>query len=155
MYRASETAPVSPASVHTVVEMLRVAKLTRQYMQLAVWEAGLHAGQDELLDVLADTPLSFSAVADQVGIRSATLSKMIDRMVEKGLVERVKSLDDRRKMDVVLTPEGAEVQRLVRAIWERTEREVFGELSSSEIQQTLESLTTLHSQLKVRLRRLR
>lgn len=139
-----------------VESLQRVARLTRQYVQFAVSEAGLHVGQDEFIDVLSiDTSHTVAIVARQLGVRPSTLVKMTDRLVSKGLIKRLKVSSDRRKTAIILTPEGAEVQRLVRDIWSRVERELFGELPASEIHTIRENLTMLDKRIKKRLHRLR
>jgi MarR family transcriptional regulator for hemolysin len=50
--------------------------------------------------------LSQRALARQVGIEGPTLSHHLDRLVAEGLVERVRSREDRRVWSAVLTPAG-------------------------------------------------
>jgi DNA-binding MarR family transcriptional regulator len=44
-------------------------------------------------------------VADFLGVTNAAASRAIDRLVQRGLVDRTISTDDRRAVDLALTPE--------------------------------------------------
>lgn len=139
-----------------VEELLHVAKLTRAYVDIALRVADLHPGQDELIYVLTTKPImSVSEIADLLHIRSSTVSKTTDRLVAKGLVERVPFESDHRKIALVLTPAGVETQLLVREIWRGVEENLFGELSVSEIDEISGGLELLDSRLREHLIRFR
>jgi DNA-binding MarR family transcriptional regulator len=61
----------------------------------------------------ADDPLSVSELADRLAVASALMSRMIRKLEEDGLVERVRSTDDRRVTRVRATPAGVEVLRTI------------------------------------------
>lgn len=69
---------------------------------------GLTAPQLSILVLLADRgALSVGEIADNVHLSQATVSGIIDRLAEKGLVSRQRGNDDRRKVRVQLTAEGS------------------------------------------------
>ena len=139
-----------------VEELLHVAKLTRAYVDIALRVADLHPGQDELICVLTTKPImTVSEIADLLHIRSSTVSKTTDRLVEKGLVERVPFESDHRKIALVLTPAGVETQSLVREIWRGVEENLFGELSAKGTNEISEGLELLESRLREHLTRFR
>lgn len=49
-------------------------------------------------------PLSMGALADQLGITAPSASAMVDRLVEKGILIREHSSEDRRKVEVRISP---------------------------------------------------
>jgi DNA-binding MarR family transcriptional regulator len=135
---------------------MRIAKITRIHFNDTVREAGAQAGQDELFTVLsADTPTNVSEAAKRLRVRSATVSRMLDRLSKRGLVKRIVIAGDRRRIGVVLTPEGSEVQRRVHDVWCRMEKDLLGDLSDTEAEDITEGLTLLDAHLKKRLSRLR
>src|SRR3954471_3280660 len=72
------------------------------------------------------------AVAELVGLTRSAVSKLIDRLLEKGLVVRRESRSDRRYQEIGLTPAAIRlVPRLSDAADENDEA-VFGVLSPSE-----------------------
>ena len=60
------------------------------------------------LDWLVDGPKSAGQVSEATGLSSAATTTLIDRLEQKGFVQRVRDPGDRRRVLVELSPEGAE-----------------------------------------------
>jgi DNA-binding MarR family transcriptional regulator len=56
---------------------------------------------------------SLSALADHIGLTLPSMSKLVDGLVERGLMQREDHAEDRRRICLKLTPQG--VQRLEQA----------------------------------------
>ncbi|MCB8838675.1 MarR family winged helix-turn-helix transcriptional regulator [Aurantimonas sp. VKM B-3413] len=139
-----------------VPSLLSIAKSTRAFLTLLLAEVGLHPGQDQLLDRLdARNPINVSTLADALAVRPSTVSKMLDRLIEKGLVQRTASNSDARRTMVQLTAVGEQAQAQVRAIWRRLEVDLTNSLSSDEVEILDRSLVRAGDLLTQRLRRLR
>ncbi|MCC4298463.1 MarR family winged helix-turn-helix transcriptional regulator [Aurantimonas coralicida] len=155
MDQASETTPAD-TGYQTVAELLSVAKLTRAHVDIALRVADLRPGQDEVICALRiDAAMTNSEVADRLHIRSSTVSKMTDKLVTKGLVERTPLESDHRKIALALTPAGAETQALVREIWNGVEENLFGDLSASDTEEIREGLKLLDRLLRERVAQFR
>ena len=63
----------------------------------------------------AQPGLSLRELADAEGISAPSLSGHVDRLETAGLLRRVRSEDDRRRVGLELTPDGRAVLRRVRA----------------------------------------
>ena len=61
-------------------------------------------------------PQSVSALAADLGTAPSSLTRMCDRLVRKGLVERSHSPGDRRQVLISVAPAGAEVVNAVTAV---------------------------------------
>jgi DNA-binding MarR family transcriptional regulator len=92
--------------------LLRLAReLRRETEQL-----GITARQATLLWLVKRSPgLSLAELAAEEGISPSALSGHVDRLERAGLIERVRSTDDRRRVGLRLTDEGARLLRRVRA----------------------------------------
>lgn len=155
MDQASETT-VANTGYQTVARLLRVAKLTRAYIDIALRVADLRNGQDELICALkTDTAMTNAEVARRLNIQSATVSKTIDKLVAKALVDRVPHASDQRKIALALTTAGAEKQEIVREIWCGVEENLFGDLSASETDEIRTGLQLLDDRLKERVAQFR
>lgn len=75
---------------------------------------------------------SQSAVARWRGVAAATMSRTVDALVEKGLLERRRSADDRRRATLHLTAAG---ERFVAEVHTQTERALAHELVGSTDEQ--------------------
>jgi DNA-binding MarR family transcriptional regulator len=100
--------------------------------------------QLHVLGVLHEVaPVTVSRLASKLGISPPSASAMIDRLVDAGLVDRVRSEEDRRIVSVWLTPRGEEA--LATAIGGRRgwlER-VLGRLEPAELADTMRVLRRL------------
>jgi DNA-binding MarR family transcriptional regulator len=92
--------------------LLRLARdLRRETEQL-----GVTARQATLLWLVKRSPgLSLAELAAEEGISPPALSGHVDRLERAGLLERVRSSGDRRRVGLRLTEEGERLMRSVRA----------------------------------------
>lgn len=111
-------------------------------------DCGLTAGQPKVLDYLGLHNGSVQkAIAAGCQIEPATLTGILNRMEEKGLIYRQMENGDRRSLHVYLTEEGKEKQKLVREILESLTREILSEISPEEQQVLLECLVKICSKM--------
>lgn len=61
-----------------------------------------------VLAALSSGPRRMSDLAESAGTSQASLTGIVDRLVERGLVDRRRSLEDRRVVEVAMTDEGRE-----------------------------------------------
>ncbi len=102
---------IEPMSVlGRVVRLARV--LEREYKKFFA-EHGLEQWEFDVLTTLRRSgepyELMASALLKATMVTSGAITNRIDRMESKGLVERVRALDDRRSVLIRLTPHGREV----------------------------------------------
>ena len=111
-------------------------------------DCGLTAGQPKVLDYLGLHNGSVQkAIAAGCQIEPATLTGILNRMEEKGLIYRQMENGDRRSLHVYLTEEGKEKQKLVRETLEGLTREILSEISPEEKQVLLECLVKICSKM--------
>lgn len=78
---------------------------------------GITGGQATLLWQISEHPgIGLRALAELEGIRTPTVSGLVDRLERAGLLRRVRSQVDRRRVGLTITPAG---RRLVAAVRER------------------------------------
>lgn len=150
------TDQTAAADARLVPTLLSISKSTRAFLALLLSEIDLHPGQDQLLHRLEHgETVSVSMLADQLSVRPSTVSKMLDRLIEKELVVRAANNRDARRTMVALTPRGEEVKDKVRTIWSRLEHELTSALQPSDVERLLAALEQVDDLLTVKLRRLR
>jgi len=122
-------------------------ELVRAYQAFAVVDAAgyrdtdLTVAQADVLFTLGNTDgLTFKQIGEQTLITKGTLTGVIDRMEEKGLIRRIVMPEDRRCTRVVLTAKGnklfqKEFPRQVAFIKQR-----FDQMDKASQKQALESL---------------
>jgi len=101
----------------TLADGLRpvVLRLSRELRQ-ETESLGVTSRQVTLLWLIRRNPgLSLRELAAEERISAPALSGHVDRLERAGLLERVRSTDDRRRVGLALTPEGARLLKRVRA----------------------------------------
>ena len=104
-------------SVETVAAELRpvLLRLARE-LRKETEQLGITARQATLLWLVKRSPgLSLAELAAEEGISAPALSGHVDRLERAGLIERLRSTDDRRRVGLRLTVDGARLLRRVRA----------------------------------------
>ena len=92
--------------------LLRLARELRKETE----QLGVTARQATLLWLVKRSPgLSLAELAAEEGISPPALSGYVDRLERAGLLERVRSTKDRRRVGLRLTVEGTKLMRRIRA----------------------------------------
>ena len=104
-------------SAHEIAEELRPSLLRLARKLRGETEAlGVTSHQVTLLWLVRTRPgLSLRELAAEEGISAPSLSGHVDRLEAAGLLRRVRSTDDRRRVGLELTPEGQALLKRVRA----------------------------------------
>ena len=118
-----------------------VSAIMRKASDRALTPMGLSAAQTPVLVSLreAGRPMMITEIARCLYLETPSVTSMVDRLSERGLVERMKDPKDRRKALVALTRKG---KRLVESILgpdRYLQEEMFGALDSAE-RETLRTL---------------
>ncbi len=79
-----------------------------------------------------DDTTSPSHVAELTGLTRGAVSKLISRLLEKGLVTRKESADDRRYQDIELTAKGTALVPKLASLADKNDEEFFSSLTKSE-----------------------
>ncbi len=94
-----------------------------------------------------DDKASPSTVADLTGLTRGAVSKLIDRLLKKGLVTRAEASEDRRFQDIMLTSKANKLVPRLAKVADENDESFFSVLSKSErrsLMTTLVKLTEIH-----------
>ena len=92
--------------------LLRLSRELRKETE----QLGITARQATLLWLVRRSPgLSLAELAAEEGISSPAMCGHVDRLERAGLIERTRSSEDRRKVGLRLTEDGARLLRRIRA----------------------------------------
>jgi MarR family transcriptional regulator, lower aerobic nicotinate degradation pathway regulator len=122
------------ASANFLLKRLGFAAKDRSFR--AYESAGLHPYHHAILAVL-DEGMSETqgAIADALGYDRGQLVGLLDELEERGLVERSRDPNDRRRHIVRMTPEGKQALDRLRALAAQLEDEFLAPLDDSEREQ--------------------
>lgn len=101
----------------------------RQYPQVL----GLSLSDGRCLAAVgAFEPISVNQLAQLANLNKAQASRAAQYLVDQGLLARRESQDDKRSVELRLTPRGRTLWRKAMALIERRNQEIFGSLSAGE-----------------------
>jgi DNA-binding MarR family transcriptional regulator len=110
---AALAASLPDDAVDIVNGLRRIVRAIESYSQEVHKEFGLTGPQLWALKTLKrQGPLATSDLAGALAVQPSTLSLLIDRLEERGLVRRHRPRQDRRFVEIALTPKGAALAAL-------------------------------------------
>lgn len=93
----------------SLIALRRILRATENYAKDLAGAARLTPSQLRVLQIVAGKPDASAtpkALAVQMGLSQATITTLVDKLVHRGLVVRVRSEVDRRQTNVVLSDAG-------------------------------------------------
>jgi len=103
-----------------------------------------HSTYQALRNLDPGESLKISDFAHKSGLSVSRCSRVIDQMVEKGLIEYKRDENDRRKVEISLTVSGCDVKKAMQAITKKMYKKVKDELTESELTQIINSFDKLN-----------
>ncbi|GBF05448.1 MarR family transcriptional regulator [Deinococcus aerius] len=128
--------PEERAALDAYIKLWRAAHAVEVAANRHLADHGLTVSQFGVIEALYHLgPLSQRQLADKILRSSGNLTMVIDNLERDGLVRRERNPQDRRVMNVFLTPEGEALVTRVLPDHVRGIRDVFGGLTPQELGQ--------------------
>jgi DNA-binding MarR family transcriptional regulator len=86
---------------------------------------------------------SLGGVAEHLGLTPPSACKLIDGLVGRGMATRRESEDDRRRLTLEITPEGARAVAVARAETQKNLSRILGALDDEELQCVTRAMSAL------------
>jgi MarR family 2-MHQ and catechol resistance regulon transcriptional repressor len=120
--------------VHCWLVLVKAFQAASKYLYAGLAETGIDDTDFRILEALLNKgPLPVNMLGPKVFLTPGSISTAVDRLVERGLVNRIESPEDRRIRVVSLTPKG---KRLIAPIFHQHAaeiRKVFADASPKEL----------------------
>jgi MarR family transcriptional regulator, transcriptional regulator for hemolysin len=92
-------------------------------------------------------PMTQAALAEMMEVETATIARLTDRLEAAGLIERKAEAHDRRVKLVTMTDKAAALMDEMGVIGQKLRDDMLVDLSPSELEGLIASLTTIKSRL--------
>jgi MarR family 2-MHQ and catechol resistance regulon transcriptional repressor len=126
--------------VHCWLVLVKAFQAASKYLYAGLAETGIDDTDFRILEALLNKgPLPVNTIGPKVFLTPGSISTAVDRLVERGLVIRVESPEDRRVRIVSLTPKGKELIAPIFRKHAAEIRKVFADANTKELQ-VLESV---------------
>lgn len=134
---------------YVMYNLVRTSTVYNDEMAAALKSYGLTTMEWRILMLLNDrSPSSVGDLARRSVTKMPTLTRMLTRMEEDGLIKRTALADDRRFVDVTMTPKAVKVLRRVQEIGQRVFERAFEGVSAVEIAMITDILKRVRSNLQ-------
>ena len=120
--------------VHCWLILVKAFQTAKKYLYAGLQETGIDDTDFRILEALLNKgPLPVNTIGPKVYLTPGSISVAVDRLLDRGLVSRVESPEDRRVRIVSLTAKGRAL--IAPIFWKHaTEiRRVFADASSKEL----------------------
>jgi MarR family transcriptional regulator, organic hydroperoxide resistance regulator len=116
----------------------------RRHVRDEKTNAQLSSHQASVLDHLDDVEgTSLLALARHMGVTASTMSLMVDRLERGGYVRRERSPQDKRRVDLRLTPAGTGIKKQQKVLEPELIAAMLGRLDAVKRRQALQGLELL------------
>lgn len=137
---ATEQAAMQTCFGHYIVEdsvgylLARARTRLAKSLDLALGEFGITNAQGGTLLMLMTGKYSTAAeLARELYIDAAAMTRMVDRLEKRGLIQRERTRDDRRIVRLVLTDSGRELGQQLPPVYAGVVKRSFARFSSNEL----------------------
>ena len=137
--------------VHCWLVWMKAFQAAAKYLYAGLQETGLDDTDFRILEALLNKgPLPVNTIGPKVNLTPGSISVAVERLLDRGLVSRVESHEDRRVRVVSLTPKGKELIAPVFRKHAVEIRKMFADASPKEVR----SLETILKKIGKRAERL-
>ena len=139
---------IDPQMINSVAQnMFHALPLLRKrllHMDVVQAEHGIPLSHVQVLYMLNDgKSMSVSDISHKLGIAKPNITPLVDRLLERGLVQRQRDANDRRVVNVVITEDGVNTLSAIQDTIASQVRMQAEHLSSAEFKELAESLASI------------
>jgi len=116
--------------------------------RVTIQQLGVTASQGYILLALPEMDsISMNDLSIKMRLANSTMTRMVDQLVRKGMVNRATDNQDRRIVLIHLTEQGQEVRTRLKNALQDFFSQVLGDLSTDQRNELLHSLETLNQSI--------
>src|SRR5438874_13391495 len=117
--------------VHCWLVWMKAFQAAAKYLYAGLEETGIDDTDFRILEALLNKgPLPVNTIGPKVYLTAGSISVAIDRLLDRGLVSRVESREDRRVRIVSLTPKGKD---LIASVFRKHAAEIRKEIGRAHV----------------------
>lgn len=133
-----------------VVESMRLGQFMSDEISCALHPYGLSIQQFNVLRILRGCkhkPASLQYITSRMIHKTSNTTRIVDRLLEKKLVERKPCAENRRMVEINITKGGLKVLTTIDPVIDKKESEVASRLSEKELKTLLDNYKKLFVKL--------
>ena len=143
-----QTRPFPWVGTEAMLGVLRTAAIVTHAIERALKPFGLTFTQANVLRILrgaGKAGICGREVGERLVAQVPDVSRLLDRMVEQGLIERARDENDRRHVTARITTKGLKLLDEIDPVLDAVAKERFGSLGRDELTELVASLDTVRA----------
>ena len=132
-----------PIETRTIIHLSLVSNKVSEMMTCSLKPFGVSIQQFNVLRILrgqGDKPANLSTINDRMVTKMSNTTRLVDKLLSKGYVERQICPENRRKVEIKITKEGLKVLNDIDGIKVETEKKILSSFSPDELKKLNELL---------------
>ncbi|SDL03274.1 DNA-binding transcriptional regulator, MarR family [Salinimicrobium catena] len=129
-----------------VIEMILSGTWVQDHLSEALKPYKLSIAQFNVLRILRGQkgkPASLACVNDKMIHKMSNTTRLVDKLLKKGLVDRIICPNNRRMIELTITSEGLELLKELDVVIDKTEEQLMSNLTPNEVNALVELLQKL------------
>ncbi len=130
-------------SKKVVITLIKINSEINNQMMLELKPFGISIQQFNVLRILRGqkgVAANLSTVQERMVNKMSNTTRLVDKLIEKSLVERIICKENRRKIELFITEEGLSFLNQIDPVIDRVEEEMVGHLKNTDKEQLVSIL---------------
>jgi DNA-binding MarR family transcriptional regulator len=147
-----QTRPFKSRRQEALVTLARTQDDVSRYLGSLIGPAGITLQQYNVLRILRGAggdPLPTLEIGERMLARTPGITRLLDRLEERALVERKRCSEDRRRVLCTITKAGLELLASLDDVVDQADRRVMGHLTETELATLIDALDRIRVAVKV------
>ena len=127
-----------PLRSRTLIHLMLIHKKVTENISHAFKPFGISAQQFNVLRILRGQqgkPANLSTLNERMVSKMSNTTRLVDKLIKKGYVDRIVCMSNRRKVEITITKEGLKVLSEMDIVLEVAENEILANFSDLELEQ--------------------
>lgn len=125
-----------PVKARTMIHFALVANKVREQFSIALKPYDVSEQQFNVLRILRGQkgkPANLSTINERMVTKMSNTTRLVDKLILKGFVDRRTCPDNRRKVEIMITEQGKTALKKIDKVMEQTEIEVLKNFTSKDL----------------------
>lgn len=135
-------------STKTVVNLMYTSRIIEESITSVLRPYDLSIQQYNVMRILRGqhgNPSNLSTIQDRMIDRSSNTTRLVDKLIAKGLVRRQICAENRRKVEIFITDKGLDVLKTLDPITEKNNERLLKNLTTEQLEDLNSLLDTLRT----------
>ncbi len=127
-----------PLRSRTLIHLMLIHNKVTENISYALKPFGISTQQFNVLRILRgqkNKPANLSTLNERMVSKMSNTTRLVDKLMKKGYVDRIVCMSNRRKVEITITKEGLKALSEMDIVLEKAEKDILDDFSDLELEQ--------------------